>query len=386
MGRSVTADRAPSILFIAPVGSGKSASNVVGGNRLMAEELMRELGRLGFGFDILDTSGGVTNLAPWKLRAIRLARFLRVVRGVVGRVRRSRVVFLFIAPRSAAVLAASVWAVCKVARRPMVLRLSGSGFGRVYSGYGAPARWLADRSWMRCPLVYVETRELYRQFGERANFRWLPQTRSVEPTVGGDGSDPPAARGIDGRPPASAAASRPGTPRNLVFISRLIMDKGLAETLDACRGLPEGCRLQVFGPPTSETDFSLFAGHPRAAYGGVLEPQEVGPALKAHDLLVHPSYYESEGYSGVILEAFQCGVPVVAARWGGVPELVEHEKNGLLVEPRSARAVRAAIDRLLEDPDLYQRLCEGARRSGERFRGEHWFGRMAEDLLALCRS
>lgn len=378
------ADRAPSILFIAPVGSGKSASNVVGGNRLMAEELMRELGKLGFGFDVLDTSGGVTNLAPWKLRAIRLARFLRVVRGAMRRVRRSRIVFLFIAPRSASVLAASVWAICKVARRPMVLRLSGSGFGRVYSGYGAPARWLADRSWMRCPLVYVETRELYRQFGERANFRWFPQTRSVEPPVG-DGSGPAAAEGADGRVAAGPAAPRPGVPRKLVFISRLIMDKGLAETLDACRSLPEGHRLQVFGPPTSETDFSLFAGHPRATYGGVLEPQEVGPVLKAHDLLLHPSYYESEGYSGVILEAFQCGVPVVAARWGGVPELVEHERNGLLVEPRSAPAVRAAIDRLLEDPGLYRRLCEGARRSGERFRGEHWYGRMAEDLRALGR-
>ena len=379
------ADRAPSILFIAPVGSGKSASNIVGGNRLMAEELMRELGRLGFRFDVLDTSGGVTNLAPWKLRAIRLGRFLRVVWGVVRRVRRSRLVFLFIAPRSAAILAASVWAVCKVARRPMVLRLSGSGLGRVYRGYAALTRRLADRSWMRCSLVYVETRELYRQFGKRANFRWFPQTRSVGPSSGGAGPDRPAG-GIEGRPSASAAAPRPETPRKLIFVSRLLMDKGLGETLDACRSLPEGRHLQVFGPPTSDTDLSLFAEHPRATYGGVLEPQEVGPALKAHDLLVHPSYYESEGYSGVILEAFQCGLPVVAARWGGVPELVEHEKNGLLVEPRSAPAVRAAIHRLLEDPELYRRLCEGARDSGERFRGEHWYGRMAEDLRGLCGS
>ena len=375
------ADRAPFILFIAPVGSGKSASNIVGGNRLMAEELIRGLGKLDFRFDVLDTSGGVTNLAPWKLRALRLARFLRVVGGVMGRVRRSRFVFLFIAPRSAAVLATSVWAICKVARRPMVLRLSGSGFGRVYRGYGAPARWLAARSWMRCSLIYVETQALCREFGKRANVRWFPQTRSVDPPAGA-GSGLPAGE-VDGRPPASAATPRPRTPRKLIFLSRLLMDKGLAEALDACRGLPEGCCLQVFGPPTSDTDLSLFAGHPRATYGGVLEPQEVARVLKAHDLLLHPSYYESEGYSGVILEAFQCGLPVVAAEWGGVPELVEHEKNGLLVEPRSAPAVKAAIDRLLEDPGLYRGLCEGARRSGERFRGEHWYGRMAEDLRGL---
>ena len=190
--------------------------------------------------------------------------------------------------------------------------------------------------------MYVESQQLYREFEPLAKVRWHPTTRDLE---------------------APAAAAR-RTLRKLIFVARLEMDKGLAEALDACRHLPDGCHLRVFGPRMPDTDFSLFEGHPRADYGGVLEPGEVPQALSEHDLLLYPSYFRGEGYPNAILEAFQCGVPVVAARWGGVPELVTHEENGLLVEPRSAAALRCALERLLEDASLYRRLCAGARRPG----------------------
>ena len=126
-------------------------------------------------------------------------------------------------------------------------------------------------------------------------------------------------------------------------------------------------------------------GHPRATYGGVRDPVGIPRVLVEHDLLLYPSYFRTEGYPGAILEAFQCGLPVVAAEVGGVSELVEHEKSGLLVEPRSAAEVESAIKRLLDDPDLYRRLCEGARRRGDHFRSADWYDRMAAELVGLCR-
>ena len=60
----------------------------------------------------------------------------------------------------------------------------------------------------------------------------------------------------------------------------------------------------------------------------------------------------------MIHEAFLHGVPVVAARVGGIPELIEHEINGLLYEPAcSAEALRAALDRLLADRTLIERFA-----------------------------
>ncbi len=356
--------RAPSILLIAPIQkTGASDTNVVGGNKVMADEQVRELEARGFEVDVIDTSGAVTNLPTWKIRAHRLARFLRVAWGAARKIWHSDGVFLIIAPYSALSLASFMWVVCKMTRRPLALRLTGGDMMLDYLGYGAFARWLTDRTYMRSSLVYVETQYLHRNFDNRDNFKWFPNTRDIEV-------------------PARAGRDR---VEKLIFVARLDMDKGLTEALAACRHLPENCHLNVFGPGMSDTDFSLFEDHPRATYGGVLDPAEIPRVLSEHDLLVYPSYYRSEGYPGAILEAFQCGLPVVAARWGGVAELVEHEDSGLLVEPRSAAEVEAAIRRLLDEPDLYRQLCEGARRRGAHFRSADWYDRVAAELCNLCR-
>ena len=104
--------------------------------------------------------------------------------------------------------------------------------------------------------------------------------------------------------------------------------------------------------------------------------------MSEHDLLPYPSHYWSAGYPGTILEACPWWPP---GRWGGVSELVEHEKNGLLVEPHSAVAVQSAIEKLLQDPELYRRLCESAKRWRDCFRSVHWHNNVAEDLRGLCR-
>ena len=350
------------ILLIAPLPGTESATSVIGGTKVLAAEKVRQLRMRGLALDVVDSLASVTNLPRWQTQLIRLGRLLRVLWKTAARIRHSQVVFLVIAPYSAAILASSVWIICKLAQRPMVLRFSGGDAGLVYRNYSAPARWIADRTWLRCALLYVQSQQLCREFGHLTNVRWHPTTRNLE---------------------APAPAGR-GTLRKLIFVARLETDKGLAEALDACRHLPEDCRLRVFGPRMPDTDFSLFEDHPTADYGGVLEPAEVPRALSEHDLLLYPSYFRGEGYPNAILEAFQCGVPVVAARWGGVPELVEHEESGLLVEPRSAVAVRSAIERLLNDPGLYRRLCEGAKRRGEYFRSGPWYDQMASDLRALC--
>jgi len=82
-------------------------------------------------------------------------------------------------------------------------------------------------------------------------------------------------------------------------------------------------------------------------------PQEALPdALNAADLLVLPSVAEQFGQ--VLVEAMACGLPVVATRVGGVPELVD-ERTGLLVKPGSAEALRAGIERMLEGHGDYRR-------------------------------
>jgi glycosyltransferase involved in cell wall biosynthesis len=85
---------------------------------------------------------------------------------------------------------------------------------------------------------------------------------------------------------------------------------------------------------------------------------EMPKYMAAADVFVLPSI--SEGLPLVILEALATGVPVVASRVGGIPDVLIHEYNGLLVEPRDVKGLAEAIVRILSDNKLKRRLIEGS--------------------------
>jgi len=87
---------------------------------------------------------------------------------------------------------------------------------------------------------------------------------------------------------------------------------------------------------------------------------DVGDYLRALDVLAMPS--REEGLGSALLEAMAAGVPVIAARTGGIPEIVRHEDTGLLVEPGDAAGLAAGIERLHRAPDLRERLAATALR------------------------
>ncbi len=363
-------ENGPKLLLIGPMPSEKDFSKeVIGGAKVSFAETVRQLELRGFELSVTSTVRQRPKLPLQKIFKTLIHEFrafIRVVWGVLWKARRFDLVFLNMSAYSALV-ASTIWIMCRVRRRPLVIRFFGSNLGVIYQRYGPLRLWLIDKTCLRSSLVYVETQRLHQELGERENVRWLPNTRNIV------------------LPPHIIRQDKDKV-RKLVFISQLRMEKGLYEMLEACRSLPDGCHLQVFGPQMPNTDFSLFDGHPRATYAGVLKPSEVPMVLAEHDLLLFAGHQQAEGYPGIIIEAFQCGVPVVATTVGGVSELVEHEESGLLVEPRSSQDLKAAIERLLDDPALYRRLCGGAERRGEFFRSSHWYARMAEELRKVAVS
>lgn len=86
--------------------------------------------------------------------------------------------------------------------------------------------------------------------------------------------------------------------------------------------------------------------------------EEIPKYMGAADVFVLPSI--SEGLGVVILEAQACGVPVIASRVGGIPDIIKHEYNGLLVEPGDIKALAESILRVLMDKDLRRKLSKGA--------------------------
>jgi len=103
--------------------------------------------------------------------------------------------------------------------------------------------------------------------------------------------------------------------------------------------------------------------------------QDIDVVLAALDIYVQPSLEEGLGLA--VMEAMAAGLPVVVTRVGGLPELVENGRTGLLVAPGDARALSDAIGLLLSDDELRARLGEAAR---THVRAHHGWGKVAEQV------
>lgn len=105
------------------------------------------------------------------------------------------------------------------------------------------------------------------------------------------------------------------------------------------------------------------------------------PALyAAADALVFPAEYEPLGLC--ILEAMAMGVPVIASRSGGIPEIVDHERTGLLVDPRQPEAIEEALLRMMRDLDLRRTLSNAGIEYVRVNHSVSRFARSIEDLYS----
>jgi glycosyltransferase involved in cell wall biosynthesis len=117
---------------------------------------------------------------------------------------------------------------------------------------------------------------------------------------------------------------------------------------------------------------------------GWVEMTEAEALIAEADIMVMPSQRESFGVAA--LEAVAAGLPVIATRVGGIPEIVENETNGLLIEPGDEKALTEAIIRLAENPDLRIKMGEAGRKiAKERFDFENCLD-MMEDVYRRVRA
>ena len=154
----------------------------------------------------------------------------------------------------------------------------------------------------------------------------------------------------------------------------------------ACRALPEGCRLNVFGPVMRDTDLSLFAGHPRAAYGGVLEPGEMPRVLSE----TRPAAVSELPQARDLSRHHRRSLPVrraghcrqVGRRSRDRPPRAGRAARRAPLGCRSASRHRAAAGR----PRPVPAAVRGGRgERGERFRSAVWYDRVAQGLARPVR-
>jgi glycosyltransferase involved in cell wall biosynthesis len=101
-------------------------------------------------------------------------------------------------------------------------------------------------------------------------------------------------------------------------------------------------------------------------FPGFLDRETTASALAAADVVAVPSIVDSggnvDGLPNTLLEALASGRPVVASRVAGIPDVLEDDRNGLLVPEKDPLALAAALRRLVREPETCARLGREARR------------------------
>jgi glycosyltransferase involved in cell wall biosynthesis len=156
-------------------------------------------------------------------------------------------------------------------------------------------------------------------------------------------------------------------PPLILSVGRLREKKGLDTLIDACAKLrarqqPFACEIVGYGEEHEHLQLRidrLGLGH-QVRLVGALARDAVIDAYARAAVYVQPSRIaadgDRDGIPNVLLEAMAMGLPVVASRVSGIPELVAHGRNGLLVEPDQATLLADAIERVLTQPALAARL------------------------------
>lgn len=150
----------------------------------------------------------------------------------------------------------------------------------------------------------------------------------------------------------------------LLYVGRLGAEKEIDRIKQILEAIPSARLALVGDGPHRLALEQHFAGTP-THFVGYLHGVELASAFASADAFIFPSRTETLGL--VLLEAMAAGCPVVAARSGGIPDIVTDGVNGYLFDPTDERGAIAATQRLLAQPEERETLRQNARQEAEKW-------------------
>jgi glycosyltransferase involved in cell wall biosynthesis len=338
--------------------------DVIGGTKVLFAEMVAAFRRSErFETRIVNTSRPLRDKRPLQ-RSLHNARaFARVLGALWHETSRSDAVVLNISSRGLLASGPLIWALCKLRRTPLVVRLFGGDFGMRFDDAPRWRRALLRSTVLRCEHLLVETEGLRERFSCAQRVDRYPNTRDLTetPRVERDAGD-----GL-----------------RFLFLGQIWHEKGFLHALEASDQLETNARVDFYGPLMPGVSEAIFDAHEHANYRGCVEPEAVPGLLARHDALIFPTLYRTEGMPGVVVEAMQAGLPVIASRWPAAHEMIEDGVNGLLVEVGSTASLAQAMRVLERSRRLRTRLSTKARDTGDHYRHAAWQGRLERWLDEL---
>jgi len=318
-----------------------------------------------FSVKLIDTSRQQEFLNP--LRNIMVA--LKTLYLIVLNLRNSDIVSFHASNRGMFLFGPQIVGLSKLARKQTILRMFGGSFGDFYLQQNKFKKVIIRKLILSSDIVLLQTRRSIEQLKQHASGRleWFSTYVRTTP-----------------RPSGQALIAEDKVCEKFIFLGHLWRNKGMETMLAAASDLPGNTSIDIFGPLDEYTEDDVQErGKGRVRYCGFLSHAQVDAKLWEYDCLVLPTFHPSEGYPGVIAEAFTNGLPVITTNWLAIPEIVDDE-SGILITPNDTAAFVVAITSLYADPARWRRLCKGARARAAQFDHAVWsskFSSICEELV-----
>lgn len=150
----------------------------------------------------------------------------------------------------------------------------------------------------------------------------------------------------------------------MVYVGRLGAEKRLMDIKAMLAKMPKNTRLCIVGKGPQENELKRFFRGTKTFFTGQLNGDELSSAFASADAFVMPSDSETLGF--VVLESMASGVPVVGARAGGIPDLIDDGNTSFLCEPGDTDAFVERLNQL-RDTSFREKIGKAARAEAERW-------------------
>ncbi|WP_417364416.1 glycosyltransferase [Galbibacter sp.] len=256
-------------------------------------------------------------------------------------------------------IAPILWLWAKALNRKTIYHFFGGNFMDQYEAMPKAFQFILKKTVLKSDTVFFETQQLMIYFENKnvKNAEWLPNARK----------------------PIQKKNIETTFEKKFVFISRVIPQKGITEIVKAAAILPDDYSIDVYGPiDDRHYENSVFKSS-SVNYKGILRTDEIEDTLSKYNVLLLPSYFEGEGYPGIIIESLAMGIPVIATQWKALPEVIMDGYNGLLVPIKDSEALAQAMRKF--NQINYPEYCKNALESFEKFNSEIVFNRIIESYI-----
>ena len=239
------------------------------------------------------------------------------------------------------ILGPFLYLVSKLLNKPYTIRIFG-GFG--YEHKNSLIRYINLKVLQNSNMYFAQTKILY-EIASKENLEvtWFPTTR-----------------------PKTNLSIKSPQSKNLVYIGRIIKEKGIFEIIKASKLINSKIRIDIYGPLQNGLKQTIFDKNKNISYRGVVNPKNIYKTLVNYDLLLFPTYYPGEGYPGIIIEALNVGMPIICTNWLAIKDILDKDST-MFIEPKNYISLANAIDKVFINKKLYKNLCSGAKKRGQIF-------------------